>query len=249
MSTTTPEPRTAIPVAPDAGTMHDDPFGASEDRTTVIDEPRTDPMPSSALDDVEKQVVTRAWHFEGTIKGVVRGQPVEEHIIRDYEQKPLSYIAMIQFTGLLGRKIDEAMAGPEGLKIESIAEIAEVVQLASAGGQLSAGAFAGIDSFVSGLAKISSYVPDVIEEAMCIWLRIPFRDRMLVREIWAKPVDEGGLSNDDGEEMMTLFLRQNYEEVERFFVERLRRMGKVVQEERRRLHPVTDEPDPPPSRP
>jgi hypothetical protein len=77
----------------------------------------------------------------------------------------------------------------------------------------------------------------VIEEAQCIWLRVPFRDRMLVREIWAKPVDEGGLSNDEGEEMMTVFLLQNYEEIERFFAKRLRKVGRTVRDERERIHP------------
>jgi len=60
---------------------------------------------------------------------------------------------------------------------------------------------------------------------------------MLVREIWGKPVDEGGLSMDDGEAMLSLFIHQNYEELERFFVERLRRIGQQIQKERKRIHP------------
>ncbi len=204
------------------------------------------PAPESPLDDVERQIEHRTWKFAGSIKFVNRGQEVEEQIEREYVQKPLSYLAMIQFTGLIGRKIDEAMAGPEGLTVEAVSEVAEVAQVAATGG-LTRGDFAGIDSFVRGFAKLASYVPDVIEEAMCIWLRVPFRDRMLVREIWAKPVDEGGLSNDEGEEMMTLFIAQNYEELERFFSERLRRMARTVQRERRRLHPSLPAQDSQPS--
>jgi hypothetical protein len=196
------------------------------------------PTPIPELEDVEKQVEHRTWRVEGDVTGVLRGQEVSEHIVREYDQKPLSYTSMIQFTGLLGRKIDEAMSGPEGLTLESVGELADIARTASSGQiTLSRGDFAGIDSFVRGFAKLASYVPDIIDEAQCIWLRVPFRDRMLVREIWGKPVDEGGLSVDDGEEMLTLFIRQNYEELERFFAERLRRIGQAIQRERKRIHP------------
>src|SRR5581483_3594086 len=111
------------------------------------------PAPSE-FDDVEKQVEHRVWKVEGDVSGIVRGQPVTEHIEREYVQKPLSYTSMIQFTGLLGRKIDEAMSGPEGLTLQSVAELAEVAQSAAQGQiVLSRSDFAGIDSFVRGFAK------------------------------------------------------------------------------------------------
>lgn len=183
-------------------------------------EPREDPVPVSSteeMDDVEKQVIERAWHFEGTIKGMVRGQIREEKFERDYVQKPLSYLAMMQFTGLLGRSIDSAMSGPEGLSMQGLGDVMSIAGASNIfSGGLGASDFEGIDAFVRGFAKLAAYVPDLVAEAQCIWLRVPLRDRMALVELWSKPVDEGGLSSDEGEEMLTLFIDQNYEELERF---------------------------------
>lgn len=216
-----------------------DPFGGDADPTET-----QSTAPPSELDDIEKQVEHRVWKVDGIVTGVLRNQPVEERVVREYVQKPLSYTSMIQFTGLLGRKIDEAMSGPDGLSLQALTELADMAQAAAGGAitsafasQLSRNDFSGIDAFIQGFAKLASYVPDIIDEAHCIWLRVPFRDRMLVREIWGKPVDEGGMSMDEGEEMFTLFIRQNYEELERFFGERLRRIQKAIQAERKRIHP------------
>lgn len=201
-------------------------------------EPAPDPAPTE-FDDVEKQVEHRTWVIEGDIQMIQRNEERTIHFRKEYTQKPLSYLSMIQFTGLLGRKIDEAMQGDEGLSLASISEMADVAKMAQTGTiSLSTSDFASVDAFIRGFAKLVSYIPDILDEAQCIWLRVPIKDRMIVREIWGKPVDEGGLSPDDGEAMMDLFLRQNYEELEAFFVKRLRRWGQTIQRERARIHPA-----------
>jgi hypothetical protein len=198
------------------------------------------------LDDVEKMVKEKTWKVSGTITAMSRGGLVQETFEREYVQKPLSYLGMMQFTGLLGRKLDEVMGGPEGLSSQSLGEIIDLQQLVQRDEEgnvslgdlnLSIGDFSGIDSFVRGLAKIAAYAPDIMAEAQCIWLRIPLRERLAVMEIWSKPVDEGGLSMDDGEEMLDIFIQQNYKEVEDFLVKRLRRIGKRIARERKKLHP------------
>jgi hypothetical protein len=220
-----------------------DVFGAFDQEPDAPEQKEQDPVSSSdELDDIEPQVLERLWHFEGEIKGMVRGQLRAERFEREYVQKPLSYLAMMQFTALLGRSIDAAMSGPEGLSMQGIGD---VLSVAGADGIFSGGLrtsdFEGIDAFVRGFAKLAAYVPDIIAEAQCIWLRVPLRDRMALIEIWSKPVDEGGLSAADGEEMLGIFIDQNYEELERFFVERSRRTAKRWQRARKRLHPEADQ--------
>lgn len=199
---------------------------------------------SEELDDVEQQVEHRTWVFKGLVEGIIGGTQVSQEVERTYTQKPLSYTGMIQFTGLLGRKIDETMAGPEGLSVSAVGDLMDMAQYAGEDnarelivGRLVQSDFAGVDAFIRGFAKLAAYTPDIIDEAQCIWLRIPFRDRMLIRDLWNKPIDEGGLSMDDGEAMMDLFIRQNYGELERFFVERARRIARTVRAERKKLHP------------
>lgn len=194
------------------------------------------------LDDVEQQVSEREWVVKGVLKGIVNNQELEQAFERRYVQKPLSYLAMIQFTGLLGRKMDDAMSGPEGFSVESLGDLASAAMVARDGPQafLAQADFSGVDAFLRGFAKLAAYTPDIIAEAQCIWLRIPLRDRMSVIEIWSKPLDEGGLSMDDGEGMLDLFIHQNYEELERFFVERWRRILRRVQTERQKRHQSAD---------
>jgi hypothetical protein len=211
-------------------------------------EEESQPLPGeSELDDVVKDVEQRLWTVDGMISGWVRGELRSEPFRREYTQKPLSYLAMMQFTGLLGRKIDEAMSGPEGLStnaLTDVMQISEMIKPNSDGGgmrlDLSRTDFSGIDAFVRGWAKLCAYVPEILAEAQCIWLRVPIPERMAVVEVWSKPVDEGGLSMDEGEEMFRLFIAQNYEELENFFVVRVRRIGREIQKQRRRLHPDTE---------
>lgn len=234
---------TAIPtIDPNAP----DPFAGADPEVQPPAEPEAVTAVSDELDDVERQIAHREWVFKGKVDGIIRGQDVQQEVERTYVQKPLSYTGMIQFTGLLGRKIDEAMSGPEGLSVSMIGELADLAQMVGQGeeltrevltAQLTQSDFSGIDAFVRGFAKLAAYTPDIIDEAQCIWLRIPFRDRMLMRELWAGAPDEGGLSGDEGEEMFTLFIRQNYAELEGFFVKRARRIMRAVQEERKKLHP------------
>jgi hypothetical protein len=197
------------------------------------------PASTDELDDIEQQVHERTWVFKGVISGRLRGQDVSDPFERTYVQKPLSYLAMMQFTSLLGRAIDTAMSGPEGLSVENLGDVMSLQSSTSIldSFSLTQSDFAGIDTFVRGFAKLAAYVPEIIAEAQCIWLRAPLRDRMALVELWAKPVDEGGLSCDDGEEMLRVFIDQNYEELENFLRKRLQRVIKAVRQAQRRLHP------------
>ena len=174
------------------------------------------------VDDIEMNVEHREWLVTGEYT-VQNGTSVEARVFEGkYVQKPLGYFAMMEFTGLLGRKIDEAMSGPEGLSIDRL--------MPSEGFQLPLGfedgrltvannQSQGVDGFLRAIAKLMAYVPDILLEAQCVWLRVPRRERFLVMDIWGRDEESGGLSMDDGLAMMTLFIDQNYQELERFFLE------------------------------
>lgn len=186
------------------------------------------------LDDIEIQVAHREWDVEGDFTVRKRdGSEVVESFKRTYVQKPLSFTRMLQFTGLIGEKISEAMSGPEGVTLDGI--LAESDGLVSAGrALLTSGDFAGVDAFVKGLAKLATYAPSVIEDCQCIWLGVPFAERPIVKEIWSRSPVDGGLTFAEGQEMLELFLAQNYEEVEDFFGERLRHLNSLVKKLRTR---------------
>lgn len=203
-----------------------------EEKLATVVEPEEETGPvagDSQLDDLEIQVEHREWVVEGDFTVQNRDGTIRtDHFKRAYMQKPLSFTAMLQFTGLLGEKISEAMSGPDGLSID--AAMSEGDSIMGAGrAMLTGGDFAGVDSFIKGLAKLASYVPDVVEECQCIWLRVPYAERVLVKEIWSRPASEGGLSANDGMEMLELFLAQNYQEVEDFFDGRAKHLVALIQ--------------------
>lgn len=229
MTTATPEETAMARAMREAEEPQGIPEDATEEKPLVADE--DEPIAEtfdSQLDDIEIQTANRDWLVEGDINIVQRdGSITTRHFVKTYWQKPLSFTAMLQFTGLIGERLTEAMSGDDGLTIDGV--IGESDGLMSAGRNvMSAGDFAGIDSFVKGIAKLAQYVPAVIEDCQCIWLRVPLSERLQVREIWSRSPEDGGLSIEDGEEMLNLFLAQNYKEVEAFFVERLPRMQKKV---------------------
>lgn len=198
------------------------------------------------LADIEKPVEPRTWLFEGDFNLKRGDKLIPQHFRGEYTQKPLSYLAFLEFTGLLAAKIEEAMRGEDGLTIKEVIESTEsAMPFIVDGDRIEAVVekrdFDGIDAFVKGLMKLASYVPDVIEECQFIWLRVPRRDRVFLREIWNRSLDDGGLSHDEGEEMLSLFIEQNYEELENFFGERLPRMGRVARIARMRTAKNRDE--------
>lgn len=195
---------------------------------------------NSDLDDVEKQVETRVWKFSGEFIIDRNGVPTPQQFEGEYEQKPLSYFAFLEFTGLIAKKIDEAMSGPDGLTIQTIVDSTEgampfLVDGKNVSSVIEKKDFNGLDAFVQGLFKLASYVPDLIEDCQFTWLRVPRRDRPFLREIWGRSPSDGGMTNDEGEEMLTVFIDQNYEELEDFFVERLPRIVKTTQAARKRM--------------
>lgn len=186
-------------------------------------------------EDVEKPVTHKEWVFEAEYQMNIRGEMKEEIFKRAYVQKPLSYHAFGEFTGLIGRKLAEAMRGPDGLSLDRLTPGEASIPLEFDDGQirLAGGSDNVVDPIIQGIAKLASYVPDLMGEAQCIWLRVPRSERPLLMDIWSRPVDEGGMSMDQGEEMLSIFIEQNYDELNSF-LKRYARVKNTVQKMRKR---------------
>lgn len=228
MSTTTPTYINGEPIPEDQAPP-------AEPATTVIEEEEETPREhDSQLDDIDIQTAHKDWTVKGSYTMLMRdGSKEEREFERTYVQKPLSFTAMLQFTGLIGEKISEAMAGPEGLTIDGVISESDEI-IGGARNLLSRGDFAGADAFVKGIAKLAVYAPSVVEDCQCIWLRVPFNERAIVKEIWSHSPEDGGLTISQGQEMFEVFLAQNYEEVEDFFAVRLKQIAEMVGRLRRR---------------
>jgi hypothetical protein len=188
-------------------------------------------------DDIEKIVGHKNWTFEAEYDINFRGEMKTEIFKRTYTQKPLSYHAFGEFTGLIGRKLAEAMRGPDGLSLDKLTPGGASLPLEYSEGKISLADTGSdlIDPIIQGIAKLAEYVPDLMGEAQCIWLRVPRSERGLLIDIWSRPVDEGGMSMDAGEEMLEIFIEQNYDELNGF-LKRYARVKNVVQKMRKRVN-------------
>lgn len=143
-----------------------------------------------------------------------------------FTQKPLSYFAKMEFYALLADAIDKAMTAEEGFSVSG---------LMGQGGV----SFDDPDSFLKIVVKLVRFVPDIFEEAYCIFLSVPRGDRFMVKDMMRAPVDEGGLSDDDGLMIVQTFLDQNLDAIEEFFTGRVPKLGKRVRSLSKVISPGT----------
>jgi hypothetical protein len=216
-------------------TIDEDKIKADEILNSKLGEPlikdNDEPVPTQ--EDIEKPIGHKEWHIIAEYNGL-RGE--KQIFDRTYIQKPLSYLAFGEFTGLLGRSLAEAMKGPDGLSLDRITPGGASIPLRFKDGSVSIADNEAdvIDPIIQGIATLASYVPDFMAECQCIWLRVPRQERYNLINIWSLPVDEGGMSMDEGEEMLNIFIEQNYEELNNF-LKRYARVKGTVQKMRKRL--------------
>jgi hypothetical protein len=142
---------------------------------------------------------------------------------REYVQKPLSFIAKMQWFSLVGDVLDKALSGPDGMSLGNLFS-------APGGAQLGAADFREADTFVQAVGKLLAVAPDFLVNSYCIWLNVPDYERAVVAEIMMLPADEGGLSDEQGIEIIEVFIDQNYEALDTFFREFLGRLQTRVQQ-------------------
>lgn len=153
----------------------------------------------NSLDDLRPRFEAREWLFTD---GVVE---------RLYVQRPLSYFGKMEFFALLGSALDQAMNSDGGINLNAL---------------LSQTDLSDMDSMMAAVAKVAIYVPDLMQNSYCIWLGVPQGERAWAKQVMAAPVtlDENneptpssGLSDEEGIEIIEVFLDQNAEALKSFF--------------------------------
>lgn len=147
----------------------------------------------------------------------------QEGMQQTYVQKPLSFIGKMQWFSLVGEVLDRAMGGENPLTVGNL-----LSGPGMRGGGLSAGDFRDADTFVHAVGKLVRYAPDFLLDSFCIWLNVPNHEREMVKHLMDQPAEEGGLSDDDGLEIIERFIDQNYDAIDSFFRDKLGLLQKRV---------------------
>jgi hypothetical protein len=176
--------------------------------------------------DVRRAILPRndvkVWTFGGEAAGLER----------QYIQRPLSFAAKIEWFGEVGKVIDRAMSGEGALTMKGLFSAPT-----TRGNGLSMTDLMDADTFVQALGKLISYSPKFMTDSFAIWLAVPDYERDLFKELMNLPVEEGGLSDDDGFEIIERFIDQNYASLEKFFRERLGQLRDRIEAQRNHAEP------------
>lgn len=168
----------------------------------IADNPIEEAPEADMLADIAPKHAGREW----TVKDIDEaGFGLE----RTYTQRPLSYFGKIEVFGVLGGTIDRAMK--EGMSVDSILEI----------GDAFSGNANNLDGFIGSMARLAMYAPELIMDIYCVALAIPRGERDWVKSVWERPVEDGGLSDDDGLEVLEVFIAQNAEALRSFFGQKM----------------------------
>jgi hypothetical protein len=132
----------------------------------------------------------------------------------EFVQRPLSFIAKMQWFALVGDVLDRALSGENGMSVNSLFSAPQRPD-----GSFSVDDFKDADTFIQAIGKLLSYAPDFLTKSYCIWLGVPDYQRDVVGRIMAMPPEEGGLTDEQGVEIIEIFIDQNYEAIDRFFRE------------------------------
>lgn len=218
VGTTPPQP--AAPPAPEAQerevSLHEGMKGIDQNdqgtgATGLPDSPNAD---KDVVDIIQPKAEPKVWKLGKETDGTYR----------EYTQRPLGFLAKMQWFSLVGEVLDKSMSGEDALSINSLLSAP-----AGRGGTLSMSDFRDADTFVQAVGKLLIHAPDFLVKSYCIWLSVPDYEQDFVASVMALPAEQGGLSDDDGLEIIEIFIDQNYEALDSFFREKLSRIRTRIQ--------------------
>jgi hypothetical protein len=191
---------------------------AKEEPVSAEVEPEQSEEKEDVVDVLVPKTEPRVWHFG----------PNNE---LEFVQRPLSFLGKMQWFSLVGEVMDQALSGENKMSLNSLFDTP------GRAGALSIADFRDADMFVQAVGKLLVHAPKFLTDSYCIWLNVPdFQRDLVVNQIWNLPADQGGLSDDDGIEIIEVFIDQNYEALDAFFREKI---AKIQRRAQKRAEAVT----------
>jgi hypothetical protein len=168
----------------------------------AVDEPEPTPADTDAatLDLLEPRYDAREWTL-----GI--GETSET-----FTQRPLGFFGKMEWYALVSAAVDEVLQSEGGDEVGVL-----IAQIFGPGIDVALNDPQGMTGLISGFSKLTMAVPDFLADSFCIWLGIPREKRTWAKWAMEQPPDEGGLSDEMGEEIIETFIDQNAEAMRAFF--------------------------------
>ena len=194
----------------------------------IDDEPMNGKTAEEAIEEAEEAL--EILEPKADAKRWVVGKPPEEGGRETeysvYTQLPLGFMAKNRMFSLIGRTMSMAIRSTGG----SVGGMDDVFgsgggTLVERGRRLGARDFQDASQFFTLAMELIGYAPDFLSDFYAIALDIPAGERGWFRELIERPYrpddDQWGMSEDMGIEIIEIFIDQNYEDIRRFFTEKL----------------------------
>lgn len=139
-------------------------------------------------------------------------------------QRPLSLFKKMEWIALVGEVVDRAMSGPNPITVGNLFSTPNIE-----GGTLRPEDFRDADTFVQAVGKLISYMPDFLQKSFCIWLDVPDYRYEIAIELMSQPPENGGLSDEDGMEIIEIFIDQNYEAIYDLFGNKMGKLRRRIE--------------------
>lgn len=195
-----------------------------KDEQPVEDEPN---QSDEELDKLEPLNAPRTW---------VIGKPPEhggkESTYSVYVQDRLGYMPRMRFFALVSKTIVQSMKSSNSLDIPGL-DMRDGLSMRERADLISAGSFESAGDFFKLALELVSQSPDFLLQCYCLWLNVPRKEvswaMQVMEQPWDPDRDHWGLKDEDGLEMVEIFIDQNYEDIRRFFGEELPKVMKRAQ--------------------
>jgi hypothetical protein len=182
--------------------------------SATIDQPQREGLD---VDQIGEGDPTNTISPPGAVRTYVVGKSPEDggRGVVTLVQRPLAFFGKLELFSVLGKALDTVLA--EGI---SIGELLEETPDRPAD-ELRLQDIQDADTFVKAISVLAMHSPELFKELYCVILQVPREHRERVMTIMSDPEDLGGLSDDQGFEIMDTFIAQNGELLKRFFVDRI----------------------------
>lgn len=230
-------PSGGVAEAPSPDSQHEPPGEVSEpeaplepEAPQVEDRPEPDPVVN--VDDEEI--------IEPKLNPVERRLDDGKGNERVYIQKPMGYFQKIELYGLLGRGLEIVMQGEAGLGIDELLKASQPKNLMDQVASRMPGYEDAPDrteneidvqeasKMLAAFSRLVSLSPDLLKEAYCLILDIPKVHRNWAME-WALP----HIDDDTGDDILNVFIDQNWGIMEDFFIRRIPATAKRAAQDRK----------------
>lgn len=168
----------------------------------------------------------------------VIGKPNEEGGTEDefsiYYQRPLGYMARMRFFSLVSSTIADSIKAGGSISFGGSDIFGGQGSIKQRAAQLSTQDFADAASFMALAMQLVTYAPDFLLDCYVLWLDVPPAERAWAKIVMEQPNDpkrnKWGLTDEQGLEMIEIFIDQNYEDIHDFFVVKLPQLAQRVRE-------------------